>query len=102
MNSTTLLLEPSTVDLMGKTNADITEHMDASKVEEWNKERGGPKIALKQEIDPELIKCRLLDVNLIEFTKFKKDASNGLSYEKMRYHIDKTHPRIVSASKKSK
>jgi hypothetical protein len=47
MNSTTLLLEPSTVDLMGKTNADITEQMDASKVEEWNKEREGPKIEHK-------------------------------------------------------
>ena len=47
MNSTTLLLEPSSVDLMGKTNADITEKMDASKVEEWKKERGGPKIEHK-------------------------------------------------------
>lgn len=25
---------------------------------------------------------------------FKKDASNGLSYEKMLYNVDKTHPRI--------
>lgn len=39
--------------------------------------------------------------NLLEYKKFKKDASNGLSYEKMRYHIDKSHPRIVTVSKKS-
>ncbi len=39
---------------------------------------------------------------LSEFKNFKKDASNGLSYDKMVYHIDKTHPRIICLSKKSK
>jgi hypothetical protein len=38
----------------------------------------------------------------IEFKKFKKDASNGLSFEKMQYNVDKNHPREVSISKKSK
>ena len=40
-------MEPSTVDLMGKTIADITDQMDGSKVEEVNTERGGPKIERK-------------------------------------------------------
>ena len=62
MNSTTLLLEPSTVDLMGKTIADITDQMDGSKVEEVNTERGGPKTDLKHKIDAEILKCRFLDV----------------------------------------
>ena len=34
--------------------------------------------------------------------KFAKDASNGLSYEKMIYHIDKTHPRVSVRDKNSK
>ena len=33
--------------------------------------------------------------DILETLKFKKDASNGLSSEKMQYHIDKTHPRVL-------
>ena len=29
-------------------------------------------------------------------TKFQRDASNGLSYERMVYNIDKLHPRIAT------
>ena len=102
MNSITQLLDPYTVNLMGRNNAGIIDQIDASKAEEVNKESGQPKKVFKHPVDEDLIKCRLIDVKFIEFTKFKKDASNGLSYEKMRYHIDRTHPRIVSVSKKSK
>jgi len=28
--------------------------------------------------------------------KFAKDASNGLSHEKMIYNINKTHPRVIA------
>lgn len=38
----------------------------------------------------------------IETIKFAKDASNGLSCEKMLYHLDKTHPRVSAKDKKSK
>lgn len=37
-----------------------------------------------------------------EFYKFKKDASNGLSFSAMKDHVDKNHPRILGISKKSK
>lgn len=33
--------------------------------------------------------------------RFAADASNGLSCERMLYHIDKTHPRIVVKDKKT-
>ena len=36
---------------------------------------------------------------IIEMRIFPKDASNGLSYSKLLYVIDKTHPRIVSRDK---
>lgn len=32
---------------------------------------------------------------MIVHTAFKKDASHGLSYEKMMYRIDKLHPRVT-------
>jgi hypothetical protein len=44
----------------------------------------------------------MISIIVIEFMKFKKDASNGLSYEKMRHHQDKTHPRQIKVDKKSK
>ncbi len=64
MNSTTQLLDNSSVDLMGKTIADITDQMDVGKGEKVFIERGGPKIDRNHEIDPALIKCRLIDVEI--------------------------------------
>ena len=32
----------------------------------------------------------------IETTVFKKDASNGLSYEKLLYNVNKSHPRLIT------
>lgn len=34
--------------------------------------------------------------------KFAQDASNGLSCERMLYHMDKTHPRLTVRDRNSK
>lgn len=49
-----------------------------------------------------LSKVRFHVYNCIEILKFAADASNGLSCEKMLYHLDKTHPRVMIRDKKSK
>ena len=46
-------------------------------------------------------KVFILPLKIIETIKFAKDASNGLSCEKMQYHLDKTHPRVSTKDKKS-
>ena len=58
------------------------------------KKWGIPRLALRRVI--------IAIFKLLESTiKFAPDASNGLSHEKLMYHLDKTHPRIVVKDKKS-
>jgi hypothetical protein len=47
------------------------------------------------------LKVNPFELNVLEYRKFKKDASNGLSYDKMKHHIEKSHPRVISYSKKN-
>lgn len=43
-----------------------------------------------------------LIIIFIDSSIFRKDASHGLSYEKMVYNVDKTHPRVTIKNPASK
>ena len=47
-------------------------------------------------------KVRHIIINPLGTSVFAKDASHGLSYEKLIYNIDKTHPRLINKTQDGK
>lgn len=76
---------------------DISEEEEDDYEESYDDEEEEDATRESKEKSKSIIVLKLIS----ETVKFVKDASNGLSCEKMQYHIDKTHPRVSVRDKKS-